>query len=188
MDIKKALKLTAIGYLFTLVNFNLNFNGGTLNIMPEFIGWILLFLAFDHYGDYGRGKQWLKWTALVLAVVFAAFWVINIMDSNMQNTTQFSTLKSATSLASAVYSFFMFDILETVAADISSSQTGRISFLKYFNAGIYVVMIALAFVAQPGNVQVIAWPILIVGTAALVAAIITVIALFRLSKEAGRLG
>ena len=71
----KSTGLKAFGFLFTLINLNLTLNGKTLNITPDFIGWILFFLAFDRLGSYVKGKEYLKWMSLVLAILSAALWV-----------------------------------------------------------------------------------------------------------------
>ena len=48
MNIQKALTFIAFGFLFTLLNININ----SINFTPSFIGWILLFLAYDNLGTY----------------------------------------------------------------------------------------------------------------------------------------
>ena len=78
MNIKKGLSYVAFGFLFTLVNFNLTLNGGTLNVMPDFVGWILFFLAFDKLGTYISDKKYMKWISLILAVVTAALWILGM--------------------------------------------------------------------------------------------------------------
>ena len=69
MDLKKALTYVAIGFLFTLINLNITIGTITINFTPDFVGWILFFLAFDKLGSYVEGKTYLKWMALVLAII-----------------------------------------------------------------------------------------------------------------------
>ena len=75
MNIKKGISYVAFGFLFTLVNFNINFPSVSINIMPDFIGWLLFFLAFDKLGDYVSSKPYLKWMALALMIVSGAVWL-----------------------------------------------------------------------------------------------------------------
>ena len=60
MNLRKGLTLIAFGFLFTLIDLNLTLNGKTLNVTPDFIGWILMYLAIDNLGDYADRKPILK--------------------------------------------------------------------------------------------------------------------------------
>ena len=77
MNLKKALTFIAFGFLFTLVDLNLIVNGAQINFTPSFIGWILLFLAFDNLGDYVKDKIYLKWLSLILTVAYAVIWFLD---------------------------------------------------------------------------------------------------------------
>ena len=180
MDIKKALKITAFGFMFTLINLNLTLNGHTLNVMPDFIGWILLFIAFDKFGKYKDSMPWMKWMAAVIAVASLIQWVLGIAKPELD----IRYLITCTEIAAAVYNFLFFGILIHVAEDMNSMYTERLGFLRYFNAVIYAALAALSLVASPANVAFIAMAVLILGLAALIAAIITMFTLFKLSKEA----
>ena len=83
MDIKKALKMTAFGFMFTLINLNLKLNGHTLNVMPDFIGWILLFIAFDKFGEYKDSMPWLKWMSAAIGAASLVQWVMGIANPEM---------------------------------------------------------------------------------------------------------
>ena len=52
MDLKKGLTYVSFGILFTLADFYLSIGNFQINIFPDFIGWILLYLAFDKFGEY----------------------------------------------------------------------------------------------------------------------------------------
>lgn len=45
MNLKKAISYAAFGFFFILVNINLTLSGGTINITPNFVGWILMIIA-----------------------------------------------------------------------------------------------------------------------------------------------
>ena len=49
-----------MGALFTLVNFNLTFGETSINVMPNFVGWIIVYLACGLLGDYIADKAYLK--------------------------------------------------------------------------------------------------------------------------------
>ncbi|MBR3358555.1 MAG: hypothetical protein IKG46_12130 [Solobacterium sp.] len=180
MDIKKALKMTAFGFMFTLINLNLTLNGHTLNVMPDFIGWILLFIAFDKFGEYKDSMPWLKWMSAAIGAASFVQWVMGIANPEMD----IRYLITCAEIAAAVYNFLFFGILIHVAEDMNSGVTERLSFLRYFNAVIYAALAVLSLVAAPENVAFIAMGVLILGLAALIAAIVTMFTLFKLSKEA----
>ncbi len=54
MNVPKGVKYAALGFLFQLLNVNLNFGSVVINIIPEFVGWIFLFLACGLLADYLR--------------------------------------------------------------------------------------------------------------------------------------
>lgn len=180
MDIKKALKLTAFGFMFTLINLNLTLNGHTLNVMPDFVGWILLFIAFDKLGEYKDSLSWMKWMAAAIGAASLVQWVLGIVNPELD----IRYLITGTEIAAAVYNFLYFGILIHVAEEMNSMYIERLSFLRYFNAVIYAALAVLSLIAAPENVAFIAMAVLILGLAALIAAIITMFTLFKLSKEA----
>ncbi|MBQ1384382.1 MAG: hypothetical protein IIY74_03210 [Firmicutes bacterium] len=58
-----------MGALFTLVNFNLTFGETSVNVMPNFAGWILVYLACGLLGDYIADKAYLKPASVATVVV-----------------------------------------------------------------------------------------------------------------------
>ena len=70
MNIKKGISYVAFGFLFTLVNFNLTINSVSICVTPDFIGWLLFFLAFDKLGTYISDKSYMKWNALVMSLIW----------------------------------------------------------------------------------------------------------------------
>ena len=104
MDIKKGISYIAFGFLFTLLNINLNFNGTSINITPDFVGWILMFLAFDHLGQYVENKGYLKWIALILAILTGVIWVYGLVKPELS----IDTVKTVVSFAGVVFMFILF--------------------------------------------------------------------------------
>ena len=84
MKLRKGLTLIAFGFLFTLIDLNLTLNGKTLNVTPDFIGWILMYLAIDNLGDYADRKPILKLDYLLLAVLSLIQRILAVYDRNVK--------------------------------------------------------------------------------------------------------
>ena len=182
MDIKKGIKLTAVGFLFTLVNFNLTFNGIKVNIMPDFIGWFLFCLALGYFGDYTRNRSFLKWGALILAIVEGAFWILEVVKPELTGQN-LELVKSVINVFEAGYMFLLFDVLERIAGDLGSRHADTIRMLKYINFALYLFLAAMGLMYGRIDESVLAMIILLAGSMALVAAIFSAATLFRLNKE-----
>ena len=179
MDIKKGLSFVAFGFLFTLVNFNLTLNGSSLNVMPDFVGWILFYFAFDRLGTYISDKKYLKWISLILALLTAALWIFELAKPEL-NVDIFNT---ATTAAAAFYMFILFGVLENIAKDYNSSRTDTIRMLKILNLGLYIAFIVFALVYYFTRENTFAVITAFIGIVMLVAAIFTAFVLFGLRKE-----
>ena len=174
MDIKKGISYIAFGFLFTLVNINLQLNGGSLNITPDFIGWILMFFAFDKLGSYVGGKGYMKWIALVLAIATGVVWVCGIAKPELD----LDIIKTVVSFVSMGYMFILFGILEGIARDHAPSFEKNISMLKIVNLVLYIAFFVTAMLAAR-DMNTFAMPAFILGAAALIAAIITAVTLIK---------
>lgn len=179
MDLKKALTYIAFGFLFTLVNFNLTLNGTSINVTPDFIGWILFFLAYDKLGGYISSKPYMKWAALVLAVVSCGLWVLELTHVEF-DVSAFNTVVSITSL---IYMFVLFGSLEKVAEDKVPNRTGTIRILKYLNVALYALFVLTAVVFQYAQNPTLLYLTGLFGLAVFVAAIYTAVVLFGLRKD-----
>ena len=144
MNIQKALSFIAFGFLFTLLNININ----SINFTPSFIGWILLFLAYDNLGTYTEGKIWLKWTALALAVLSLAVWILGLTNPDFSTRV----LDAIISVTSAVYLYFLLGILENVADDYGSSLGKKLHTVKFINL-VAVCLLELIAIQLPAQGQ-----------------------------------
>ena len=179
MDLRKGLSYLAYGFLFTLININLTINQVQYNITPDFIGWILFFLACDKLGGYTEKKPWLKWLPLAIAVMTCALWLGQFMMPDVK----MDIVDSAVSLLTAIYMFLLFGSLEELARDIRSPQEGTVRMLKYLNIGISIGG-ALISLLYTGEINAgIAAVVMMFAAAALVAAILTAVTLFKLRNE-----
>ena len=178
-DINKGITLIAIGFLFTLININLTFNTLKVNITPDFVGWFLFFLAFDHLGDYGKGKEYIKWLSLCLAIAVAALWILEITMPELP----IDLFKSVVSILSAIYIFILFGILTKIAEDYGSNKAATINVLKYLNIILILLFAAAGTYAYYKESTIMIAAAAIFGVSALVSAIVTCITLFALRKD-----
>ena len=179
MNIKKALSFIAFGFMFTLIDLNLTFNGTSINVTPDFIGWILIFISLGYLGDYVSDKAYLKVVALLIAVCSAAIWLAGIVKPEI-NIDIFKTIMG---LVEAVFMFIFFGVIENIAKDYNSTRTGTITMLKWFNICSYLIVAVVALIYSKIKIEIAAPIFLIAGLIALVCAIITMFVLFGLRKE-----
>ncbi len=179
MDLKKGLSLIAFGFFFTLVNLNLTLNGTVLNVTPAFVGWILLFLAFDRLGGYTSGKLYLKWLSLLLIVMTAAVWVCDLARPELDT----GAVKTFNTVLESVYMFLLLGVLASVAHDYGSRKESTLGMLRFLNPALmlgFVLAGIMGVSAGSASLTVIA---AVLGAAALAAAIVTMVVLFGLKKE-----
>ena len=179
MDLKKGLSLVAFGFFFTLVNFNLTLNGATLNVTPDFIGWILLFLAYDKLGKYTADKKYIKWLSLLLIVMTAAVWLSEIVKPELD----VGTVRTFNTVLSGVYMFFLFGSLVELARDYGSQREGILGVLKYLNPALLLGFVAVGIAGVTAKSAALTLLAGLLGVAALAAAIVTMVVLFQLRKE-----
>ena len=180
MDIKKALSYVAFGFLFTLINLNLTIGSLTINVTPDFIGWILFFLAFDKFGSYLEGKSYLKWISLCVAIVSAATWLLDLVMPEVDP----GYLNTVVSTVSVIYTFILFGTLVEIAEECGSATAKTLNFLKYINVVLHVAFVVVGLTAASDTSNtVLLGAAAIIGALALVAAIFTCVTLFRLRKD-----
>ncbi|MBQ6222520.1 MAG: hypothetical protein IJJ44_07910 [Solobacterium sp.] len=179
MDLRKGLSYVAFGFLFTLINFNLTVNGQAISITPNFIGWILFFLSFNELGKYVRGKDYLKWCALVLAVLSGISWGLGIVKPELS----IDKLNSVTNLIAAVFMFMFLGIMVQIAEDYHSSRASTLRTLRVLNFALEIGLSVIGLFITPETVPAYAVIILVAGLVLLIAAIITCITLFGLRKD-----
>ena len=178
-DLKKGISYVAFGFLFTLVNVNLNFQSGTLNIAPDWIGWILFFFAYALLGEYVAGKPYLRWVPLVMVILTGAVWILNLAKPELD----ISILTLITGIISAAYMFVLFGVLETIGRDYDSWHTETIRTLKFVNLIAYLVSLLFILLARVTASAAVAGAFLIVGVVMIVAAIVTLVVLLKFRKE-----
>lgn len=72
------MKKIFIGFLFIFLNFSVTINGTSISILPDFIGYIFLYLGIKELLSYSphfvKAKVW----ALILAVYYTAVYSLNL--------------------------------------------------------------------------------------------------------------
>lgn len=177
-NLKKAISFTAFAFLFIFVRFNLTINGATVDIMPDFIGWLLLFLAFDRLGDYGRGKEYLKWSAFVMMIATVVQFAFDVGRPDQTH----QILDTVINIQQAIYIFLYLGIIEVVAEDVGSTRSDRIHTLRIVTLALDVFLILIGLFAARIDVPTVI-TVLAAGTASLIVLIMLLLALFKLRKE-----
>ena len=194
MNIRKGLSLTAYGFLFILINFNLVMEGRTINVIPDFIGWILLFLAFGKLGDYTKGCGWLRWLALILVIPSAYSWLISLIKPELVGSPGLATIETLASIGELVFIVLMFTPLIRIAHDYGSDREEKFKKLRIVNLIMYAIFICVSVLVTvfrsridvtgpSGALVIIAVVTTAAGIALLVCAVITAISVFKLKNE-----
>ncbi|MBQ7064271.1 MAG: hypothetical protein IJM90_05235 [Firmicutes bacterium] len=184
MNLKKGLSNIAIGFLFILVSINITLNGAKLELTPDFIGWILFYLAFDQLGDYISDRPYMKWVPLAMAFMTGFTWVRDLFLPELLISP---IVISILSVISAVYMFVLLGVLKTIAEDLNSPRAGTIGTLRVLNFGISIALAVLAYAiavtygSRISNILALLFTAL--GVVAIIAAIVTAVVLFKLSGE-----
>lgn len=176
MDIKKGLTYVAYGFLFTLININLNFNGTSINIIPDFVGWILFFLAYDKLGTYTNDKSFLKWGFLIMAVYTGVTWILGFTSSEMD----LGIINTVFGVLSTVLMFILFGSLEMVAHDYDPAREQTIYMLKMLNLVLGIVFVVFGLIMAGTQSNIMGVLTILIGVALLVLAIYTAFVLFKL--------
>lgn len=182
MNLKKAISYAAFGFFFILVNINLSLSGGTINITPNFVGWILMFLAFVPFGTYMEGKAYMHWLPLVMAVFTGALWLLSIAEPGLESPL-ITVLQFILNIVELVYIFTLFGILEKVADDCGSARGSNLGVIKILMLILYLVVTLFALLVQYTGSTALATVVLVCGLALLVVMIIAMFVLFGLRKE-----
>ncbi len=183
MDLRKGLSFTAFGFLFVLVNFNLTAGARTVNVMPEFVGWLLLTLAIDKLGKYTENRRYLKVMALVLLVYTAAEWVLNITNPGLN----LSIFRTVANVLVAVFDFVIFLSLEEIARDFGSPRESSVRTLRIMMLVLNIAIVAIVLLYNVLKLELklesFALLFTVLGVVALVAAIVSLFVIFKLRSD-----
>lgn len=177
-NIKKAVSLTAFGYLFIFLNINLDFGNVSVNILPEWLGWLLLYFASLKLQDYIKERKYIIWFLLAMSIYTLALYLAGIMAPEF-NTSILNALKS---IIGAAASFLYLGVICEIADEAGSVHSMALHNLRWFNAVISLILGILALVIR--NIDTAAAIVIMFGSLiALAAMIITAVVLFRFRRE-----
>ena len=126
-------------------------------------------------------KSYLKWISLIMIILTAVRWVMDIFMPEIN----INILITVSAIISAVYMFMLFGVLEKIARDYGSQRESTLHMVKILNLALYIAFALLGLLTLVTESMEIGTLTLIVGIAALVTAIITLVTLFKLKKEIG---
>lgn len=130
MDLKKGLTYIARGYLFILINFTLDITDMriSIDILPDFIGWIFIFLAIDCLGEYITHKSFAKWTAIAMVILS----LLNFYYWPEDAESGIDVIFVIINVLSTFCLYTILDAVEKVAKDYGSLRETNIRKLKGF--------------------------------------------------------
>lgn len=105
------LSNAAWGYFFLHINFNLGFNQASVNVLPRFVGWLLLLSACRKLAGERRDLPLLRPLGWLLAAWTGADWLLNWAGQTIDGHILFLDL-----LVSAAAIYFHFQFLTDMAA------------------------------------------------------------------------
>ena len=190
MNLRKGLTLIAFGFLFTLIDLNLTLNGKTLNVTPDFIGWILMYLTIDNLGDYADRKPILKADYLLLAILSLGLYIAEIIRPELAISKY---IQPIINIVSVISMFMLFTRLERIAHDYNPNLEPRIRNLKFINLLLHIAILVFVtvfadrFASLSTNIgqsaQTISIILIILLAALIIFTIITAFTLFKLRKS-----
>ena len=106
------------GFFFVFINFNLSFNAHTLNLIPTFVGYILLYQAAGELAGENRRFDQLRPFAIAMAVYTGLLWVGDLLGV----TSGGSWLDTILGLAALAVSLYIsWNVVQAVLEMESSS-------------------------------------------------------------------
>ena len=187
MKLRKGLTLIAFGFLFTLIDLNLTLNGKTLNVTPDFIGWILMYLAIDNLGDYADRKPILKADYLLLAILSLGLYIAEIIRPELAVSKY---IQPIINIVSVISMFMLFTRLERIAHDYNPNLEPKIRNLKFINLLLHtaILVFVTVFADKIDNPDQLAQSlavilIVLMAAALIIFTIITAFTLFKLRKS-----
>ena len=105
------LSNAAWGYFFLHIDFNLGFNQTSINVLPRFVGWLLLLSAIGKLAGERRDLPLLRPLGRLLAAWTGADWLLNWAGQTIDGHILFLDL-----LVSAAAIYFHFQFLSDMAA------------------------------------------------------------------------
>ena len=180
MKLRKGLSYVAFGFLFTLINININYNEeAVLNLMPDFVGWLLFLLAWRSLFPYTEDKPLLQWLPVPMLVYTAVDWYFYLVGTPLE-LGLLSLIPTAIEL---VYMFVLFGCLIVLAGDHAPELAPRIRTLRNLNLGIALVFNLVGYLAIAMQNAALAMLLMLGAIVAMGVAVYTCVTLFSLRRS-----
>ncbi len=178
MNVKKGIRLIAIGFVFTLINLNIRFNARAINMMPDFIGWFIIAFAFSYLNGFRKGSGWLKWGSILLGLISVGLLLAEYILPNDDLTLY----KTGAAILEVLIVFSLLSFLARIGRACGSSFVGDLKILKYVYLIVCIIFQTLTLCAGFLPVDLFATLISLCGVMALLTAVITALVLFRFAS------
>ena len=146
------------GFFFVYLNFNLNLNAHSINLLPNFVGWWLVLQGMDELGHESRYFENPRPFVLGLMVYEAILWLSNVLAVTSDNWV--GTILGLISTAASFYVTWLLvqgvrETEENHAADLGSAVLHR----RWKNLLILQVAVRLlGIMANLSNISVLVLP------------------------------
>ena len=178
MKLNKGLRFIAFGFLFTLVNLNITTANYKVNITPDFIGWLLIFIGLGYMKER-KGDLFFRIVAILLSLVTLAMWIVRFVLPKFD----LRLYEIGVSAFAVLYITLLLGFLEKTARQCGSSHAGNLKIVKYVDLIVYILFQSISFAGPYLPENVLKVLVLVSGVAVLITAIMTAIVLFRLSFD-----
>ena len=106
------------GFLLIFINFNLTINGHTLNILPDWAGYCLIYSGLNDLSDKGEHFPLAKPWCLDMAVYTGAVWLLEIFMGD----TKLGIISWVLNIVATLVSFYVSYLILQGIADVERNQ------------------------------------------------------------------
>ncbi len=167
--------LMALGFLFLLMNYSIEFPNGSLNLLPDWLGYLFFYLAFQQYN--GDDFDDLRKMVLIAGAIAFVMWVAGIFTK-----VNLGILRIPVDFFTAYVLYMILEPVIRIAARIDSSQTERLIHCRQANllCSLIILLSDVIYLFIRKMSVVLFTLCLLVG---FIVAVLNIVALFRLSSE-----
>lgn len=163
------------GFFFVFLNFNLNFNQYSLNILPDFAGYILLFQGMRELEEESRWFQSIRPFSTGMAVYTAILWLGDLLGVGSGSEYQ-QILANLLGLVSTVVALYVSWGLSQGVLDMENRRGADLNGPRIYKmwkalAAIQIINTVIGWMADLANITalaVLAVPLVIVGLVVIV--------------------
>lgn len=134
----RALKLIVWGCVLIYLDFNL----GTLDILPDWLGYMLILKALPIVGESEKSADLLKPLGIFLAVWEGILWIVNTFGISIGGIVGigFNSIGYITTVIVMYFNFQLFTDIANAADSFGCSKSGRILHLRTVNTVLVTIL------------------------------------------------